>query len=911
MKMQLIFMFIGASAILKLKKGLNKYPFHEVGAVNFDDIEGAMQEFIFQYTAFSRERGNLKEHRAALSEMQLHMKALEAELNMDWNVNRPENAILNTGGGCYSGSSGNITKAVVVGNGTRGVKRSTSGHHEESPVAKQKKVVFRKISPKKELLQKLKCHVCPKTYCSVKALKKHLKEKHLITEVQGLMKEEADKITCRVCSNVKKIGRDLMTRHLRNIHKFDKPSSASELRGWFTIDEISWRPLWRLEDEEDPPEEISVPVLANGSVTIFGFTFDVNEVTFKNIREVDKGVQDKCEERLKSYDKVDQCFNDDNTVVEHMTYDRSDEKLVSKSIKAGAGEAMPISMAVSDGDGHMASAAATPVFARSVNTSSRTCGKYSVIHGEEQVELEAVHAHANVEGFDCDIEEELPDMGSMRKSYSIKERESTSFKRNLMDEFNDELLDSVEEDYSVDVNFNKTRGPEDKTKKVRVEVFDHSVKSGVVWTPDVEECDSDFEETDSKAFTDNRLQMKQNRFDRRNIMDQPMSKLSEHDTNKCVIEDFEEYMIRKKSDVSKSPSKLSTLKKAMGHLYNYDDSLLNFLSKSDQSFNLRRLVSPAEDNFINLPDPTSVDGWLQSIDGPGRRKEALKAHAQFRDYLKERLMQKDFGKATDDYIRREIVIKNLENIAVTIKKKKLFQKLQKLEEEERSQKQLAKDLINPSNTHNEQLAVQRWFDSKEAKEEEEKCLEIYNKTMNGQKPSSREFTRYGMWAKFSTCIEDKNRRSVYSFTNLEYKKRKPMWLPPPTNDVQSVVDQFQEIPDNWDTNVPPTLGAPPSCWVLEVSGEGLKGGNKAHIILTKRSAEICEKYRDIKCEVFDEEGDQDPFFVNLRRKPLTALQRTKGSLLDKLGKTCEVIDVTVNTFRYKARLVNELYETLG
>ena len=226
-----------------------------------------------------------------------------------------------------------------------------------------------------------------------------------------------------------------------------------------------------------------------------------------------------------------------------------------------------------------------------------------------------------------------------------------------MDEFNDELLDSVEEDYSVDVNFNKTRGPEDKTKKVRVEVFDHSVKSGVVWTPDVEECDSDFEETDSKAFTDNRLQMKQNRFDRRNIVDQPMSKLSEHDTNKCVIEDFEEYMIRKKSDVSKSPSKLSTLKKAMGHLYNYDDSLLNFLSKSDQSFNLRRLVSPAEDNFINLPDPTSVDGWLQSIEGPGRRKEALKAHAQFRDYLKERLMQKDFGKATDDYIRREIVIK--------------------------------------------------------------------------------------------------------------------------------------------------------------------------------------------------------------------------------------------------------------
>ena len=97
--------------------------------------------------------------------------------------------------------------------------------------------------------------------------------------------------------------------------------------------------------------------------------------------------------------------------------------------------------------------------------------------------------------------------------------------------------------------------------------------------------------------------------------------------------------------------------------------------------------------------------------------------------------------------------------------------------------------------------------------------------------------------------------------------------------------------------------SPPTCWALEVSGEGLKGGNKAHVILTKRSAEICEKYRDMKREVFDEENDQDPFFVNIRKRPLTDLQRTKGSLLDKLGQTCEVNAVTVNTFRYKTRIV--------
>ena len=112
-------MLIGASAILRLKKGLNKHPFFEVGAVNFDDIEDAMQEFLFQYMALCRERGNIKEQKAALTEMQLHMKALEEELNKDWNVTRSENIILNTDAGSYSGGCGKITKPVEVGNVTR------------------------------------------------------------------------------------------------------------------------------------------------------------------------------------------------------------------------------------------------------------------------------------------------------------------------------------------------------------------------------------------------------------------------------------------------------------------------------------------------------------------------------------------------------------------------------------------------------------------------------------------------------------------------------------------------------------------------------------------------------------------------------------------------------------------------
>ena len=83
-----------------------------------------------------------------------------------------------------------------------------------------------------------------------------------------------------------------------------------------------------------------------------------------------------------------------------------------------------------------------------------------------------------------------------------------------------------------------------------------------------------------------------------------------------------------------------------------------------------------------------------------------------------------------------------------------------------------------------------------------------------------------------------------------------------------------------------------------MSGEGLKGENRANFISTRKSAEICEKYRDIKDEVFvDGEDDSSPFFVNLKKRPLTEIQRTPGSLMEKFGKVCGVNKATVNTLR--------------
>ena len=89
-------------------------------------------------------------------------------------------------------------------------------------------------------------------------------------------------------------------------------------------------------------------------------------------------------------------------------------------------------------------------------------------------------------------------------------------------------------------------------------------------------------------------------------------------------------------------------------------------------------------------------------------------------------------------------------------------------------------------------------------------------------------------------------------------------------------------------------------WCIPVSGTdlGLKGNENTVIVLTRRGEEVCAKYRDMKFACLNkDENNEDPFFVNSNGKPLGPIQRTKGSLLEKLGKVCGVENPTVNSFR--------------
>ena len=837
-------------------------------------------------TLYSSLCGTYNSLRRPLVELQLHLDALREELKLEWNMVRNESVIRREDEGSSSHGGDKIQSLISIkemvgkfeeGNVSAASKDDDEGKNEEkrkevkeananmkkaekrpnsmgdndfeTPKKKSRKVicVFKKATPKSEIIQKLPCHLCPKEYASKRALVKHLKNAHDGADIDEQIKLQPDKITCKICKC--KSSRDLINRHLKEVHGMAKTSKIATFRGFFTLDERTWKPLWLSNNQEDPPEEVMVKEDSHGRIQLYGVIFEPHEVKENAI--------------VKPASEVNT-----NNEAEPVTEVANNKYCQSKVVEG------------CESQGH------------------KEVANLHLIHNTPNIyvndEFEIESGFSKHEDRETGTDDEA-DIGNDNADCPVPEVDGHHTGEEIQYFDNEEGTSMFLSQQNGGHELQELKMKE-KYLQVTIHNFTADVKEGEFWS------DSDCDPTDCAEDIETRAHMKQIRHSNRNNSE-VKTKIYESELNAQVIEKFENYMNQKKMDTHDNPEKLSTLRKHKGHLFTYDDSMLSFETAQNPDFNLLRLLTPKSESFLELSDPIQVGGWIRSVAGehgnekPSRRKECLKSHARFRDFLLEELDNTDFGNDSDAYYKKDKVTKRIEKMEDNINSK--MQNLSKRVDAELNDKRRAKEVLYPSNDQNEMQAVVAWFDSKEAKLEEKECSKIYDMAIAGKDVSSKDFTRYANYVRFTVLIEDRNRRSVYNFTNLEYKMRKPKWLPLRNNDDANEAQMFETLPESWDADSP-RAGEPPSVWVITVSGtaHNLKGNEEAHIILTRRTEELCKRYREMKIEIQgEEEADNENFFVNKVGRALAPIQKVKGSLLQKLGMACNIVNPTVNTLR--------------
>ena len=808
--------------MIKFLKNLKvKVDNYEEGYINPGSVEREVYQLSYHFTVFLHESGLYGKEKKRVQELEQHLEAMVHELEGAWNSSRKV-----------------VTKEDNEDTQKRGTKRPAINRLYSTP-KKFCKIIYKDVSPK-EQGDKIKCQFCVKTFDLVKSLIRHMKQKHPAEVIDPELKNQDDRITCRLCNNNTKFKhtRDQIGRHLATVHGVKKPHNKSFLKGWATgNDGIIWKAVFRASYEQDPPTDTLVETVRDRNISLFGCTFEPEECNIFSL----EGENEK--------QKID-VDEDDLDVGLAVNMDIFQQDVIEKE----------------DLDQFIA--------------------ENNVDHHEKDEESQVSEGEVGGSSRRCLLEENLSKPASSvvaRKLFDVVVRDK-------------------DEGRLVNVDRAGSRSDQDK-KKISFSVKEVKIDDDI--SVDDGQVDSDHEDGDAEKFTEERMSRKLIRQENRS-KPQEIVDLDKLPHNAGFIERFEKWMNNRKLDTSNTPEKLSTLRKQKGHLFTYHDSYLVFETKKDPLFSLDRLVNPKREDFLEISNPLNVEGWISSLNEGGkqqpiRRKECLKVHARLREFLEEELSETNFGKTSEDYIRKEGVLKHLREITNKITKGRTFRTLDRLEKEEKVTKAQAKKVIYPNNDFNEAKSVVKWFKSEQAQQEEKEAMDIYDKAIKGGNVCGKEFCKFGNWVRFTCLLEDRNRQGAYGFTNLEYMNRIPKWLPPrETSDDRGDAERFDKLPDNWDADKPPKEGAEPSVWVITVSGRrhALKGNVSAELILTRRGEEICKQYRDVKFACLDDEEDENSsFFVNMKGKPLTKIKNQPGSLLEKLGEVCGVENPTVNTFR--------------
>ena len=351
--------------------------------------------------------------------------------------------------------------------------------------------------------------------------------------------------------------------------------------------------------------------------------------------------------------------------------------------------------------------------------------------------------------------------------------------------------------------------------------------------------DSDTESIDDEEFTTRRLMNKRLRHAKRM---ESIIKPSERPENERFIRDMEEFM--KLQSVSTSSSE--TTAKDLRHLFFKDDSFLQFELSKNKNFKLENLRSFNDDTFQHLQYPLS---WLvTTCDSDGTKAtERLKAHSDLRQYI---LYEVDrFSSSMDFADKKQAVQSNLESISKQISSAKLWNRYNKMANNSRQTKERAELILEPSKNYNINNCVRLWNSSAEKSEEDLDHQFLYETCMKSKHITPKQLTKYASYARMSLCLSDKSRQSAYKFRFKDYLEKLEQFYP-------ENYTSFNKLPDGWNPNSPPFVGAEPSVWIIYVPGKY-----------------ICKHLNNKRLLIFQKVGPMlDSTFLNINKMELLQSQ---------------------------------------
>jgi hypothetical protein len=515
----------GFSAITALKDTLKLV--HGEEKIEFEAAEDTLQEFVYLFQVFSHENGLHKVYRKEIIELQITTSALVEELNKPWNQERLENSWKEkTNDENFQESDqfeanqcvpSKIPKvgAKVSSNQIESERKTEKRSSELTPEKKQ--VKFAKISPRSDLLEPFKCTHCPRQYTWLKALSRHMKEAHNET-VPPHLKEKKDKITCRICSSL--ITRDLVTRHLKNVHGVVKVASRAIFRGFVTFNESTWLPLWLENGEPDPPSEMMVPI-KDGKVALYGMQYEVEEEKGKEdlskaeVAPINISALGNNKENARKTGKEDTDIVIDEEV-ENISVDQStkerrtfqDDDVLEDMEKALEDLNYPVSPTIDK---------ETSLIQVNRNSSVARC----LDPFELQDEFHSDDVKNDSTKTEEDDAEKVFDKDGTKKNGEKDVNKSAAKHGALIDLYGQDAVKNImddndgtmmTEDEDVDESVAKAGGcfTSRQLPKLKVEVFLVQINNGEFWSSSEAgwEVDSDFEDCDNKDFTEGRIEMK-------------------------------------------------------------------------------------------------------------------------------------------------------------------------------------------------------------------------------------------------------------------------------------------------------------------------------------------------------------------------------------------------------------------